>query len=48
MCVCVSIISEVGYEKLDMKSAFTELYDPRSKNYSFMCVSIYIFRQKLE
>jgi len=45
VCVCVCIISEVGYEKLDMKSAFTELMTLGVK-IIVLCVLVLTFLDK--
>jgi hypothetical protein len=43
--VCAHFISEVGYEKLDMKSAFTELMILGGK-IIILCVLVFTFLDK--
>ena len=43
--VCVCIMSEVGYEKLDMKSAFTEFMTLGGK-IIVLCVLVFTFLDK--
>ena len=45
VCVCVCIIPEVGYEKLDMKSAFTEFMTLGGK-IMVLCVLVFTFLDK--